>query len=139
MTIAETARQIGIGQGLPLSFGGTSAEINALDPNQKIALTNGILTYIRNNPAQFSEAQVYTANHSFTKSGDPLADASFSAGDFIVEFGNNANDLVVKPLVTLGQNVSSTANLLATLVPVIIIGGLILYFLPSIRAKLKTP
>lgn len=123
MTIQQTAILVGRQNGLPSSFDGSVGEINALPEDQKVDLTAGIGAYIRANGTEFTDQQLAVARSMPTDFG--LQDSSFSVGDFLAATADNAENLIVDPLVNIGQS----ASLVARWVPLvaIVIGGYLLY------------
>lgn len=129
-TAVIVARRLG---GYPVDFDGSPASINDLDTDAKLALTAGIGAEIRANPNDYTDAQVGTAVSMTGLSGSPLAYAGFSISDFVSETINNAEDLVIKPLVNVGKSASFVANAL----PLIAIGLGVIWLL-SLKKKIET-
>lgn len=78
---------------------------------------------IAKNPDAFDPQDVITAKDIEKKDYSPLASTDFSFSDFGDEIGNNANNLVGKPLVNLGNAVSNAANILGSAGPYLAVAG----------------
>lgn len=117
MSIQQAAILVGRQIGLPSSFDGSVESINELSDEDKISLTGGLGAYIRANPSEFTVQQASVANSMPTTFGQ-LNDTSFSIGDFLAATATNADDLILKPLVNVGQSASAVA----TWLPIIAIG-----------------
>lgn len=115
MNIQQAALLVGRQIGLPSSFDGSVAAINALDDEHRLALTAGLGAYIRANPSDFTSQQVSVAN------GMPVGfqqnDSSFDVSDFLVAVADNADELIVKPL----ENIGASASAVAKAAPLILI------------------
>lgn len=138
MTIQDLRVFIGRQIGLPLSFDGSYSATQKLTPDQFQALTRGMLNYIVANPGRFNDAQVATARAEVNRANsNGLVDASFSFSDFGSEVANNANDLVGKPLQSIGQGFSDALKLVGPLLPVILIGAVVVFALPYLKNASK--
>jgi len=128
MTIQQAAIVVGRQIGLPADFDGSTTAINNLDPDTQLQFTAALGAYIRANQDQFTAAQVTTAN-TMPQSYGALTDSSFSVQDFLAETVSNADTLVAKPLVTLGESVSAAATAAASIGPALLLiaGAFILY------------
>lgn len=125
LSIQQTAIIVGRRLGLPVDFDGSTAMINDLGMDDKLALTAGIGAEIRANPTEYTAGQVATANSMAGLSGAPLADAGFSIGDWLVETATNADNLIVEPLVGVGQAASSTLKILPLVL--LLVAGVIIF------------
>lgn len=124
MTIQQAAIAVGRQIGLSPDFDGSTAAINALDPDVQIQFTSALGAYIRANQDQFTAGQVTTAN-TMPSSYGALTDSSFSVGDFLAQTANNADQLVLQPLVNIGNSTTAVANALPLIA--IIVGAVLLY------------
>lgn len=137
MTIPQLRQLIGNQVGLPASFDGSITAYGALTRAQQIELTQGMLAYIREHPGEFGDKQVQTANAEGSRDL-ALVDPSFDWSQFMTEFEANAYDVVGKPLVAVGQGLSTSVNLIGTLLPFAVIVAVIVFALPYIR-RANTP
>lgn len=119
LSIQQTAIIVGRRLGLPTDFDGSTAMINDLGMDDKLALTAGIGAEIRANPTDYTDGQVTTANSMAGLSGAPLADAGFSIGDWLVETATNADNLIVEPLVSVGQTAGAALKVLPLILVII--------------------
>lgn len=129
MTIQTATCLVGRSQGLSADFDGSTAAVNALPTDAKLALTAGLGAYIRANPADFTAGQNSTAQSMAGLSGAPLQDAGFSMSDFGSEVLTNADNLIGKPLENIGSSFSAVLGALPAL---LFVAGLIIA-LPYIR------
>lgn len=119
---------LGIDQ--PAGFDGTFATFHLLSPQDRISVTRWVKNYVTQNPVLFTPETVAVAEQ-FGDVAD-LDDASFDYDLFWTEVGNNASDLVIKPV----QNIGATSGLLLNALPVILIAAAA-YFLFVNSSKLK--
>lgn len=110
-------------------------DVSAWSFDQRAAYNKALAAYIKKYPASFNAQDVATAEAVSQKAYGELADAAFSFGDFAAETVNNANDLVGKPLVNLGQSVSSAFNALGMVGPWLAVGGVLFVGYMFFRAK----
>lgn len=137
MTIVQLRQLIGNQIGLPESFDGSMTAYGNLSREAQIALTQGMIAYIRNNPASFTPAQLVTAE---TEAGRAekltLDDTSFDTGLFFAELEKNANAVVFDPLVKVGQGISTSVSLVGTLLPVFALVAVAIFAWPYVaRAR----
>jgi len=124
MTIQQASIAVGRQMGLPADFDGSVDAINALGADDKLNFTAALGAYIRANQDQFTPGQVATAN-TMPQSFGQLQDSSFSVGDFLSATASNADTLIVKPLVNVGQSASALANAVPAIL--ILIGAILLF------------
>lgn len=135
MTIGELRVLIGNQIGLPLSFDGSMTDYGNLSREQQIELTQGMFAYIKAHPANFTNAQVDVV------SAEDSRDLTLLPEDYdfvllINELESNAYEIVGKPLVSIGKGISSSVNLVGTLLPVAVVCIVLLFTWPYIiRAK----
>ena len=138
MTIQNLRVFIGRQIGLPLSYDGSYVATQKLTPDQFQALTRGMLNYIVANPGRFNDSQVATARAEVGRANNNgLVDPSFSFTDFGSEVASNANELIGKPLQSIGQGFSDALKLVGPLLPVILIGAVVVFALPYIKQANK--
>lgn len=119
MTIQQARVAVGQEIGLPMSFDGTMAAVNALPTNQKQQLTASLLAYILANPTRFTEAQVATANAERGYINTLSMTSGYTEADLITELETGFMRVVGTPLAAVGNGVSSAFTLTGTLIPVI--------------------
>jgi hypothetical protein len=135
MTIGELRVLIGNQIGLPSSFDGSMTDYGNLSREQQIELTQAMFAYIKAHPANFTGAQVEVVNAEDSRDLTLLPEDY----DFVLlinELESNAYEIVGKPLVSIGKGISSSVNLVGTLLPVTIVCIILLFAWPYIiRAK----
>ena len=114
MTI--NAARIAVGQqiGLPATFTGTMAEVNALPIDQKQSLTAALLAYILQRPADFTPAQVATAEAEKGRIGTlAQQDAAVTLPEILAALEDEAQRVIGAPLASIGNGVSVLCHLIA--------------------------
>lgn len=135
MTIPELRVIVGRQMGLPLAFDGTRTAYGNLTAAQQVTLTQGMLDYIRNNPGQFTSAQVETANVEGPRiAGATIEDTSFDWGMFGDEVANNALELADK-FAGLGRGAADTVAAVGKILPFLAVGGLVLFVFFTVKNK----
>lgn len=124
MTIPQLALQAVTALGIekPAGFDGTFATFHLLKPSDRIKVTNYSRDFVKAHPDLFESATVAVAVQ-FDSISENEIDDGFDWGDFVSEVGNNADDLILTPVVNVGKTVS----FLAYLAPLAIILGLYLF------------
>jgi len=112
MTIPNLALQALTALGIPrpAGFDGTFNTFGLLSPADRTRVTNYSVAFVRANPEMFSESETAVAVRF-----DPIAgpqDTSFDLGEFFSEVGENAEDLIVDPVVNIGRTAGATLNAL---------------------------
>lgn len=132
MTIQTLRELMGRQIGLPASFDGSITAYGNLSQNQQIELTAAVMRYIRQNPGQFTQAQVAVTTAEGSRA-ELTIPAGYADVGFWDEFENNAYEIVGKPFVAIGQGVSTSVNLIGTLLPVFALIAVAIFALPYIR------
>lgn len=134
MTIQNLRIFIGRQIGLPTSYNGTYSETMALAPNDFQMLTRGMVNYIVANPGRFTDSQVATARAEVGRANNnQMLDTDFSFSDFGNEVANNANELIGKPLQSIGQGVSASVNLVGYLIPLGVLAAIVIFAWPYVK------
>ena len=131
MTIPELRAFIGQQQGLPASFDGSITAYRNLTPAQQVTLTRGTVDYIRNNPGQFTPAQVQTATVEAGRQGD-IEDTGFDASLFWNEIGDQAFN-IGNSVASIGQGVTNSLNLAGALLPIALLVAVFVFAYPHIK------
>jgi hypothetical protein len=97
------------------------------------ALADLILQY----PDRFGTQDVSTAHDVKQADYSPLANADFSFSDFGSEVVSNANDLVGKPLVSLGQGVGNVFSFIGNFGPYLALAAGLFIAYQFVKAKGK--
>lgn len=137
MTIQTLRELMGRQIGLPASFDGSITAYGNLTRAQQISLTQAMLAYIREHPGDFGDKQVATANAEGSRDLT-LVDEGFDWELFQNEFEANTYDVIARPLVAIGQGVSTSVNLIGTLLPVFALLAVAIFVFPYIK-KANTP
>jgi hypothetical protein len=140
MTIPQLREHVGRQIGLPATFDGSVAAYRELSPAQQIALTQGMIAYIKSNPGSFTPAQVETATVESSRAATMTPeDDGFDADLFFDELGTEAKRVVFDPLAKVGEGVSKSFSLVGTLLPVLAVIAVGIFLYPHlIRAKNST-
>jgi hypothetical protein len=131
MTIQQARVAVGNQIGLPSSFDGSMASVNALPTDQKQQLTASLLAYILAHPERFTSGQVATANAERGYINTLTLTSGYVETDIITELEAGALRVLGTPLAAIGNGVSSALTLTGSLVPfaaVAIIGVLLFSF-----------
>ena len=106
----------------------------ALAPNDFQMLTRGMVNYIVANPGRFTDSQVATARAEVGRANNnQMLDTDFSFSDFGNEVANNANELIGKPLQSIGQGVSASVNLVGYLIPLGVLAAIVIFAWPYVK------
>jgi hypothetical protein len=138
MTIAQARALVGQSMGLR-DFDGSIDAYRNLTAAQQIDLTKRLFDYIKANPANFTETQKATvaAEDSRIQTAT-VQDTSFDWGQFMQEFEQNAYTTVAEPLVNIGRGVSTSVNLIGTLLPIAVLAAVVIFALPYVRKASKS-
>lgn len=135
MKIADLRVIIGNQIGLPSTFDGSMTDYGNLSREHQIELTQGMFSYIKEHPADFTVAQVEVVSEEDSRDLTLLPE-DYDFELLMNEFQNNAYEIVGKPLVSIGRGVSSSVNLVGALLPVAVVCVVLLFAWPYIiRAK----
>lgn len=127
MTIAETSvlAVSALGIPKPAGFDGSFASFGALQPNDRIRVTNWVSAYVRDHPEKFTPAQVNVADGPDGTGwvAEEMTDESTldTVDEFFREMGNEGISLVGDPLVSIGK----ASSVILSLVPLILVGFLV--------------
>lgn len=131
MSLDDARRYVGQQIGLPLSYDGSSEATKALAPDDLVHLTRSLIDFIKNNPSRFTNQQVGTANAEAGRFANfDRAQAELGSVTFFGELEKNAEEKIGKPLVAVGEGVSSSLKLVGNLLPILVIVGIVLIALP---------
>lgn len=133
MTIAQARALVGQSMGLR-DFDGSIDAYRNLTAGQQIDLTKRLFDYIKANPANFTETQKATVAAEDSRiQAASLQDTSFDWGQFMQELEANAYTTVAEPLVNIGRGVSTSVNLIGTLLPIAVLAAVVIFALPYVR------
>lgn len=134
MSIPEARAAVGRQMGLGLDFDGSTAAYRSLSVGDQTELTRRLLDFIRNNPQRFTPAQNATAQaESGRFNSFDNAQAALDSVTFMGELEKNAQEKIGKPLVAIGEGVSTSVKLLGNLLPILLIGAVVVIALPYIN------
>lgn len=122
MTINAARIAVGQQMGLPDTFTGTMAEVNALTIDQKQTLTAALLAYILQRPGDFTPAQVATAAAEKGRIGTlAQEDAAVTLPQILAALEDEAQRVIGAPLATIGNGVSQALTLTGSILPVVVL------------------
>lgn len=112
MTIPALALQALTALGIrrPEGFDGTFNTFNLLSPADRTRVTNYSVSFVRANPEMFTTEEANVASRF-----DPVAgpqDTSFDIEEFFSEVGDNAEELIIDPVVNVGRTTGAVLNIL---------------------------
>lgn len=139
MSIVAARAAVGRQMGLGLDFDGSMEAYRGLSADQQAELTRRLLDFIKNNPQRFTPQQNATAQAEAGRfvSFD-TAQAALDSVTFMSELEKNAEEKIGKPLVAVGEGVSTSVKLLGNLLPILLIGAVVVIALPYINKARST-
>ena len=133
MTIAQARALVGQSMGLR-HFDGSIHAYRNLTAAQQIDLTKRLFDYIKANPDKFDANQKATVAAEDSRiQAATVQDTSFDWGQFMQDFEANAYRTVGEPLVNIGRGVSTSVNLIGTLLPIAVLAAVVIFALPYVR------
>jgi hypothetical protein len=138
MTIQQARVFVGRQIGLSTNFDGSRDAFRNLSAAEQTELTKQLIKYIAQNPGDFTDAQVSTANVELGRADRlSIEDTSFDYDLFFNELETNAIQTIGQPLANIGNGVSNTVAALGKLLPFIAFGALAVLALPYILKATK--
>lgn len=105
--------------------------------DQRIAYERALAGIIVQYPDRFGDKDLVTAKNVLNKDYGTEQDTSFSFSDFGSEVASNANDLVGKPLVSLGQGVGNVFSFIGNFGPYLVLAAGLFIAYQFVKAKSK--